>query len=90
MKNTGNLGHVAISAVVLAAFGASIYALLTHAVPSENSALANVLLGTLAALSVAVVNFWLGSSASSARKDQTIADASAALATSTPGPEQKP
>ena len=88
MRST--LGRLVISAVVLAGFGMTVFALLTRAVPAENASLANVLLGTMSAMAVAVVNYWLGSSASSARKDQVIAAAQAALANSTPvAPEDR-
>jgi high-affinity Fe2+/Pb2+ permease len=92
--HAGHAGHIAVSAVVLMAFSAATAALLTHTVPAENGTLANVLLGTLSAMAVAVVNFWLGSSASSARKDVQLSAAQDALATSVPtsalGSVQKP
>ena len=88
MRST--LGHLVISVVIMGGFGATIAALLMHAVPAENSSLATALLGTMSAMAVAVTNYWLGSSASSARKDQVIAAAQVALANSTPvAPEDR-
>jgi hypothetical protein len=57
-----------LSAIILLAFGVMLYVVLTSAVPPSGAAMANVLLGTLAAMATQVANFWLGSSSGSNRK----------------------
>ena len=52
--------------------------------PQDNAALANVLLGTLAAMATQVANYWLGSSSGSAAKNSALAGAQTALANSVP------
>jgi hypothetical protein len=67
-----------LSGVILAAFGALIYVVLTHGISDGNAMpLANVLLGTLAAMATQVGNYWLGSSSGSAAKSKQIAALSA-------------
>lgn len=60
---------VLLSGIVLLAFAAMIYIVLTRSIPDGSGPLANVLLGTLAAMAAQVGNYWLGSSAGSAAKD---------------------
>ena len=48
------------------------------------------LIETVKSLTMVAGGYWLGSSVSSARKDQTIADANQALAVSTPPNQQQP
>lgn len=84
-------GAPALSAIILLAFGGMLYVVLTRAIPETSAALANVLLGTLAAMATQVANFWLGSSNGSAAKNDLLASAQAALANSVPaGRGQQP
>jgi hypothetical protein len=62
-----------ISAVVLLTFASVMILVLTRGVPAGNETVANMLLGTLAAMATAVVSYWVGSSAGSARKDERLA-----------------
>ena len=61
-----------------------LWVVLTRAIPENSTALANVLLGTLAAMATQVANFWLGSSNGSASKNELLASAQTALANSVP------
>ncbi len=79
-----NYGAVILSAIILLAFAGTVAIVLTRVIPTENAQIANILLGTLATLACQVSAYWLGSSASGARKDLQLADAQAALATSVP------
>jgi hypothetical protein len=63
-------GAPVISTLVVAGFLAMVAALLFRTIP--DTAVTNILLGTLAAAFVQVVNYWLGSSAGSKAKDITI------------------
>lgn len=62
-------GSVIVSVIVLLSFGATLWAILTHAIPAGSDAIANVVVGAESAFAGAVVNYWLGSSAGSAAKD---------------------
>lgn len=62
-------GAPIISCLVLGAFGAVLWLVLTAAIPEGQKDLANILLGNLSAMAAAVVAYWVGSSAGSARKD---------------------
>ena len=67
-----------LSGIILVAFGALIFVVLTHGAPEEKAMpLANVLLGSLAAMATQVANYWLGSSSSSVAKTNQIAALSA-------------
>jgi hypothetical protein len=67
-----------LSGIILVAFGALILVVLLHGVADGNAMpLANVLLGSLAAMATQVANYWLGSSSSSAAKSKQIAAMSA-------------
>ena len=67
-----------LSGIILVAFGALIFVVLLHGVADSNSmSLANVLLGSLAAMATQVGNYWLGSSSGSAAKSRQIAALSA-------------
>ncbi|MBF6592447.1 MAG: hypothetical protein IVW57_18205 [Ktedonobacterales bacterium] len=57
-----------VSVVVLATFGAVMWAALTRALPPGSETILNMLLGTLAAMATSVVAYWVGSSAGSATK----------------------
>ncbi len=65
-----------VSTVVLLTFGAVMVLVLTLGVPAGNETVANMLLGTLAAMATSVVSYWVGSSAGSARKEERLAQAS--------------
>lgn len=65
---------VTISAVVLITYGLVLYLTLTRSLPAGNEALLNVIVGTLTAMSTAVVSYWVGSSAGSAAKNALLAD----------------
>ncbi len=65
-----------ISTVVLLTFGSVMILVLTLGVPAGNETVANMLLGTLAAMATSVVSYWVGSSAGSARKEERLAQAS--------------
>lgn len=67
-------GAPLLSAIILLAFGGMLFVVLTRAIPENSAALANVLLGTLAAMATQVANFWLGSSNGSASKDLLLAN----------------
>ena len=74
-----------LSGIVLVAFGSLIYVVLTHdSLPDKTMPLANVLLGSLAAMATQVANYWLGSSSSSASKTDQITALSADAQSSVP------
>lgn len=60
---------VLVSCIVLVSFAIVVWVVLTQEMPPRSEALANVLMGTLAAMATAVVNYWVGSSAGSAAKN---------------------
>ncbi len=62
-------GAVLVSLAIVLGFLGGVTLVLSRSVPSGSDALANVLLGTLAAMATQVANYWLGSSAGSASKD---------------------
>lgn len=65
---------VVLSAIILVSFGVLIFVVLTHDSLSDKTApLANVLLGSLAAMATQVGNYWLGSSSGSAAKTEWLA-----------------
>lgn len=61
-----------VSFVVLATFGTVMWGALTHAMPAGSETILNMLLGTLATMASAVVSYWVGSSAGSARKNDML------------------
>ena len=78
MHSTIAWAPAVLSGIVLVAFGSLIYVVLTGHVPDDKAMpLANVLLGTLAAMATQVGNYWLGSSSGSAAKSKQIAALSA-------------
>lgn len=78
-------GAPVVSCLILVAFGGMLYVVMSKTIPAGSEPLAMVLLGTLAAMATQVANYWLGSSAGSSAKNETIASAASALASSTPG-----
>lgn len=74
-----------LSGIILVAFGGLIYVVLTQDSLSDKSMpLANVLLGSLAAMATQVANYWLGSSSGSAAKTDQITALSADAQASVP------
>lgn len=65
-------GAPVCSVLVVVGFGAALGLVMTQAMPPGSEQMANILLGTLSAAFVGVVQYWTGSSAGSARKDGTI------------------
>lgn len=71
-----------VSAIILLAFGLLIWVVLTRSV--GQSEIANVLLGTLAAMAAKVADYWLGSSASSSAKTDALSALTAQAQTTVP------
>jgi hypothetical protein len=65
-------GAPIVSAVVLIAFAAAAWLVLTRALPAGSQDVALYTMGSLQTLAAAVVAYWVGSSAGSARKDQAM------------------
>lgn len=63
-------GAIVVSIGITIGFVGSVTIILFKAIPEGSDAIANVLLGTLAAMQTQVTAFWIGSSAGSASKDQ--------------------
>src|SRR4051812_29055913 len=64
----------AVSLVVLLTFGGVMGMTLTHTLPAGSETVLNVLLGSLSGMTVQVVNYWVGSSASSSSKQADLLD----------------
>lgn len=77
-------GSPALSAIILLSFATMVWFVVTRDVSEGNMPLANVLLGTLAAMATQVANYWLGSSSGSRNKDGLLQDAQNKLASSIP------
>jgi hypothetical protein len=79
-------GAPVVSVVILLSFGVMLWLVVARPASAAaiNSELANVLLGTLAALATQVANYWLGSSMGSLRHAEELRHTRAALATSVP------
>ena len=74
-----------LSGIVLIAFGSLIFVVLTQdSLTDRTMPLANVLLGSLAAMATQVANYWLGSSSSSAAKNDQITAMAADAQSSVP------
>ena len=71
-KSAVQWGAPIVSATVVLTFGAALYAVLTRALPPGSETIANVMLGTLGAMTTAVVSYWVGSSSGSDTKTQMI------------------
>lgn len=69
-------GAVVVSVLVMAAYAAALWVTLQFEVPASQKDNVAGLLWTLNTLAVAVVSYWVGSSASSFRKDKLLADRS--------------
>ena len=83
-------GAPVVSTVVLLTFGLMLGIILSHSLPVGSEALANVMLGTLAAMATAVAQYWVGSSAGSARKSDDLRSAQDQLAASIPTTMARP
>ena len=66
-------GPPVVAFVVLVTFGIAIWVVLFYGIPAGSEATANLLLGTLATMSVSVVGYFVGSSAGSAEKQRLLA-----------------
>ena len=77
-------GSPVLSAIILLAFGIMVYVVVNRPIQDANMPLANVLLGTLAAMATQVANYWLGSSSGSLRKDALLQNAQDRLANTVP------
>ena len=74
-----------LSGIILVVFGVLIFVVLTkNTLTTDSLPLANVLLGTVAAMATQVANYWLGSSSGSAAKSDQMAALSAAAQTLVP------
>lgn len=65
-------GAPVVSALVLLAFGVALYGIVAREIPEGSRELALLLLGGLLGMAQAVVAYWVGSSAGSARKDEAL------------------
>ena len=68
-------GAVVVSGLVLLAFSASVWVVLTRTLPPGSQEIALYTVGALQTMAAAVVAYWVGSSAGSARKDETLREA---------------
>jgi hypothetical protein len=71
-KPTHAKGAVIVSAIVLVTFGTVVTVALIQAVPESSKDTLNLLLGALTTMATSVVSYWVGSSAGSASKSETI------------------
>lgn len=69
-------GAPVVSVIVLTAFGAACWLVLTKALPDGSQDIALYTMGALQTMAGSVVSYWVGSSAGSAAKDQRLAAAS--------------
>lgn len=74
---TDNIGRVAISILVIAAFLAYVAGILFVPIPADMRDVVNTAGGILGGSFVSVVGYWIGSSSGSAAKEKTIASMSA-------------
>lgn len=70
--NMKNLYMYALGLFVVGASFAIVYMLIFHAIPPENKDIVNIAFGTLLGLSASVVNYFYGSSKSSADKNEML------------------
>ncbi len=68
-----SLAAIIVSTIVMSGFIAICVLLFTRALPAESRELANIVFGGLVSMATTVVSYWLGSSAGSAKKDDSIA-----------------
>ena len=85
MRNRIAWAPAVLSGIILVSFGTLVFVVLTQDGPPERSMpLANVLLGSLAAMATQVANYWLGSSSGSATKTDQLAALTADTQASVP------
>ncbi len=68
------IAPVIVSTVVIGGFIIVCSLLFTKIIPAESKDIAQIMFGGLVAMATTVVNYWMGSSSGSQRKDETIAD----------------
>jgi glycopeptide antibiotics resistance protein len=68
-----------LGSLVLAAFALAVYLVLSRSIPQGSTDAANVMLGTLGAMALTVVQYTFGSSAGSAAKAAQLAEAQKTL-----------
>lgn len=73
--NIRSIGTIAVSAIVIMTFGATLLLILTKSVPESATRLADVMMGALTTAFVGVVQYWVGSSSGSAVKTELLAQA---------------
>ena len=66
-------GAPVVSVLVLSGFATLAVLVVYRGVPAGSETVASVLLGTMGAMATAVVSYWVGSSAGSARKSELLA-----------------
>ena len=74
MKGSGDIFKYILGGLVVAGFFTLLYLLVVKSVPEPNKDLLNLVVGALIGSFAGVVNYFFGSSAGSAKKDQTISD----------------
>lgn len=74
--NLDSSSRLAVSVIVVVAFLAYVYLILTTPIPGDMRDVVNTAGGLLGAAFMTVVSYWVGSSAGSAAKDKTITDLS--------------
>ncbi len=77
-------GSPVLSIIIVLSFAVMVWFVINRQIGEANLPLANVLLGTLAALATQVSNYWLGSSSGSRNKDALLQHAQDQLAMSIP------
>lgn len=77
-------GSPILSVIIVVAFAVMIFVVVKTNINETTMPLANVLLGTLAALATQVCNYWLGSSSGSRNKDAMLQNAQDKLANTFP------
>ena len=68
------IAPIVVSSAVIIGFVVVCSMLFSKVIPTESKELANIMFGGLVAMATTVVNYWLGSSAGSARKDNALVD----------------
>ena len=74
MKGGGDVFKYVLGGLIVVGFFALLILLVKSSVPEPNKDLLNLVVGALIGSFAGVVNYFFGSSAGSAKKDQTISD----------------